>query len=170
LIREHRLRLQPDLVLMVKALVTAEGTARLIYPELDVISEAEGHVKQVAAKRLEPRAIFRHLRASLSDLLALYRLLPRRFSEIVDKLDRGELSVRFEHENLGGLRNTLESVSNRLTFGIIIAALIIGSSMIITTGVKPLLWGFPALGIIGYVISGVLGLWLIFTIIRTRRY
>ena len=78
--------------------------------------------------------------------------------------------MRFEHENLGGLRKTLEGVSNRLTFGIIIAALIIGSSMIITTGVKPLLWGFPALGIIGYVISGVLGLWLIFTIIRTRRY
>jgi ubiquinone biosynthesis protein len=170
LVRKHRLRLQPDLVLMVKALVTAEGTARLIYPELDVISEAESSVKRLAAKRLEPGAVWRHLRASLSDLLALYRLLPRRFSEIVDKLDRGELRVRFEHENLGGLRNTLEGVSNRLTFGIIIAALIIGSSMIITTGVKPLLWGFPALGIIGYVISGVLGLWLIFTIIRTRRF
>jgi ubiquinone biosynthesis protein len=170
LVREHRLRLQPDLVLMVKALMTAEGTARLIYPELDVISEAKRSVKQVAARRLEPKAILRHLRASLSDLLALSRLLPARLSEIVDKLDRGDLSVRFEHENLGGLRNTLESVSNRLTFGIIIAALIIGSSMIITTGVKPLLWGFPALGIIGYMISGVLGLWLIFTIIRTRRY
>jgi ubiquinone biosynthesis protein len=170
LVREHRLRLQPDLVLMVKALVTAEGTARLIYPELDVISEAEASVKQVAAKRFEPAAILRHVRTSLSDLLALYRVLPRRFSEIVDKLDRGELSVRFEHENLGGLRNTLEGGSNRLTLGIIIAALIIGSSMIITTGVKPLLWGFPALGIIGYVISGLLGLWLIFTIIRTRRY
>jgi len=170
LVREHSLRLQPDLVLMVKALVTAEGTARLIYPELDVISEAEGSVKQVAAKRFEPGAILRHVRTSLSDLLALYRVLPRRLSQIVDKLDQGELSVRFEHENLGGLRNTLESVSNRLTFGIIIAALIIGSSMIITTGIKPLLWGFPALGIIGYLISGVLGLWLIFTIIRTRRY
>ena len=170
LVREHRLRLQPDLVLMVKALVTAEGTARLIYPELDVISEAEASVKQVAAKRFEPAAIIRHVRSSLSDLLALYRVLPSRFSEIVDKLDRGELSVRFEHENLGGLRNTLQGVSNRLTLGIIIAALIIASSMIITTGVKPLLWGFPALGIIGYVISGVLGLWLIFTIIRTRRY
>ena len=170
LVREHNLRLQPDLVLMVKALVTAEGTARLIYPELDVISEAEGSVKQVAAKRFEPGAILRHVRASLSDLLALYRLVPRRFSQIIDKLDQGELSVRFEHQNLGGLRNTLDSVSNRLTFGIIIAALIIGSSMIITTGIKPLLWGFPALGIIGYLISGVLGLWLIFTIIRTRRY
>lgn len=170
LLREHKLRLEPDLVLMVKALVTAEGTARMIYPELDVIKEAEGFVRHVASKRFEPGAMLRHIRTSLSDLLALYRLVPRRFSQIVDKLDRGELSVRFEHENLGGLRQTLEGVSNRLTFAIIIAALIIGSSMIITTGVRPLLWGFPALGIIGYVISGILGLWVIVTIIRSKRY
>jgi ubiquinone biosynthesis protein len=57
-----------------------------------------------------------------------------------------------------------------LTFGIIIAAMIIGSSMIITTGVGPLLFGFPALGVIGYLISGLLGLWLIFNIIRQRNY
>jgi ubiquinone biosynthesis protein len=63
----------------------------------------------------------------------------------------------------------LENVSNRLTFAIIIAALIVGSSMIITTGVKPLLFGFPALGIIGYLVSGVLGLWLIINIIRSRK-
>jgi ubiquinone biosynthesis protein len=62
------------------------------------------------------------------------------------------------------------NVTNRLTFSIIIAALIMGSSMIITTGVKPLLFGFPALGIIGYVVSGVLGLWLIFNIIRSRKF
>lgn len=170
LLREHKLRLEPDLVLMIKALVTAEGTARMIYPELDVIKEAEGSVRHVASKRFEPGVMLRHIRTSLSDLLALYRLVPRRFSQIVDKLDRGELSVRFEHKNLGGLRQTLESVSNRLTFAIIIAALIIGSSMIITTGVRPLLWGFPALGIIGYVISGILGLWVIVTIIRSKRY
>jgi ubiquinone biosynthesis protein len=170
LLREHKLRLEPDLVLMVKALVTAEGTARMIYPELDVIKEAEGSVRHVASKRFEPGVMLRHIRTSLSDLLALYRLVPRRFSQIVDKLDRGELSVRFEHENLGGLRQTLEGVSNRLTFAIIIAALIIGSSMIITTGVRPLLWGFPVFGIIGYMISGILGLWVVVTIIRSKRY
>jgi len=42
--------------------------------------------------------------------------------------------------------------------------------MIITTGVKPHLFGFPAFGIIGYIISGVIGLWLAFNIIRKRRY
>ncbi|MFO8164797.1 MAG: hypothetical protein R6T98_09715, partial [Desulfatiglandales bacterium] len=59
---------------------------------------------------------------------------------------------------------------NRLTFGIIIAAMIIGSTMIITTGVGPLLFGFPALGVIGYMISALLGLWLVFNIIRRRKY
>jgi ubiquinone biosynthesis protein len=42
--------------------------------------------------------------------------------------------------------------------------------MIITTGVKPLLFGFPALGVIGYLISGLIGLWLILNIIRGRKY
>ena len=49
-------------------------------------------------------------------------------------------------------------------------AIIMGSSMIITTGVKPLLFGFPALGIIGYLVSGVLGLWLIYNILRSRKF
>jgi ubiquinone biosynthesis protein len=76
----------------------------------------------------------------------------------------------FKHQNLGPLRNTLDSITNRLTFGIIIAAMIIGSSMIITTGIGPFLFGFPALGVIGYLISGLLGLWLVFNIIRRRKY
>jgi ubiquinone biosynthesis protein len=54
--------------------------------------------------------------------------------------------------------------------GIIVAALIVASSMIITTGVKPLLFGFPALGIVGYLVSGVLGLWLIYNILRSRKF
>jgi ubiquinone biosynthesis protein len=96
--------------------------------------------------------------------------LNKRFVQIIEKIDRGELNIRFEHHNLGGLRNTLENISSRLTIGIIIAAMIIGSSMIITTGVKPLLFGFPAIGMVGYIISAVAGLWLIYNIIRTRRF
>jgi len=89
---------------------------------------------------------------------------------IIKKLEKGHITIRFEHHNLGGFQRTLENIFNRLTFGIIIAALIIGSSMIITTGVRPHLFGFSALGIIGYIISGIVGLWLVFNIIRGRRY
>jgi ubiquinone biosynthesis protein len=110
------------------------------------------------------------LRNTLGQILIAQRKVPEQLGQIVNKIVRGELSIRFEHENLGGLQRTLENTFNRLTLGVIIAAMIIGSSMIITTGVKPLLFGLPALGVVGYLISGVLGLWLVFSIIRTRRF
>jgi ubiquinone biosynthesis protein len=170
LLRTYHLRMPPDLVIMIKALVTAEGTARRIYPDLDVISEAKEYISSLALKRFKPESLWRSFRFTLSQFFSLQQEVPRRMVQILSKADRGELTLGFRHENLAGLRNTLDNISNRLTSGIIIAAMIIGSSMIITTGIGPLLFGFPALGVIGYLISGVLGLWLIFNIIRGRKY
>jgi len=170
LLGEYRLKLPSDLVIMIKSLVTAEGTARLIYPELDVFTEAETYIKRLALKRLEPRALWQRFHTSLSRFFFLQRDIPVRISRIINKMESGELSIRFTHENLRGLRMTIENASSRMAFSIIIAALIIGSSMIVTTGIGPLLFGFPALGIVGYIISGVLGLWLVFNIIRAKRY
>ena len=170
MLREHRLKVPGDLAIMIKALITAEGTARQLYPELNVVEEAEPYVKRLAIERWKPLVLWQDLRRNIYNFLSLQRELPLRLGQIIEKIDRGELNIRFQHENLGGIRNTLENITNRLTFGIIIAALIVASSMIITTGVKPLLFGFPALGIIGYLVSGVLGLWLVFNIIRSRKF
>jgi ubiquinone biosynthesis protein len=170
LLRANGLTLPPDLVIMIKALVSAEGTARRIYPDLNVVLEAKEQISSLAVERFKPESLWRSFRFSLSQFFNLQKALPRRMEEILNKADRGELTFGFRHENLAGLRNTLENVSNRLTFGIIIAAMIIGSSMIITTGIGPLLFGFPALGVIGYLISALLGLWLIFNMIRQRKY
>jgi len=170
LLRTYRLWLPPDLVIMMKALVTAEGTARHIYPDLNVVEEARGDISSLAIERFSPESIWRSLRFAFSQFLGIQREFPSRLESILTKADQGGLTVGFRHENLSGLRNTLDNITNRLTFGIIIAAMIIGSSMIITTGIGPLLFGFPALGVIGYLISGVIGLWLIFNIIRQKKY
>jgi ubiquinone biosynthesis protein len=170
ILRGYRLVLPSNLVIMIKALVTAEGAARHLYPELDIISEAENYVTKIASKRYRVEMLWQALRKSLMRLLSMQHEIPRRFNKIADKIERDELGIRFRHENLESLNHTLENVSNRLSFSIIIAALIIGSSMIITTGIGPYILGFPALGIIGYIISSILGLWLIITIIRTRKY
>ncbi|MCF8128825.1 MAG: phosphotransferase [Deltaproteobacteria bacterium] len=170
LMRTYRLKLPPDLILMIKALVTAEGTARLIYPELNVVSEARNSISNLALERFKPHSLWRSFRFALSQFFTLQQKVPMGVVQILHKANRGELTIGFRHENLQGLIHTLDSIINRLTFGIIIAAMIVGSSMIITTGVGPMLFGFPALGVIGYLISGFLGLWLIFTIIRRRKY
>lgn len=170
LLKKHQLRLPVDLGIMIKALITAEGAARLIYPSLDVIETATPDIKALAQERYKPQILGKMFFSKMAPLISAHGNLPGRIAQIIEKVDGGKLSIRFEHENLGRLTNSLENSSNRLTLGIIIGALIIGSSMIITTGIGPLLLGFPALGVIGYLISGCLGLWLIFTIIRNRRF
>jgi ubiquinone biosynthesis protein len=161
LLRNYHLQLPSDLVIMVKALVTAEGTARLVYPELDVVSEAKNYVSRLAEQRFKPENLWRSFQSSVSSIWTSQRDIPRQLLHILSKLESGELGLHFHLDKLARLVNTLDNSSNRLTTGIIVAALIVGSSMIITTGVGPFIFGFPALGVIGYLISTVLGLWLV---------
>ncbi len=168
LLRDHNLRLPTDMVIMIKALVTAEGTARLVFPELNVVEELKGSVNRLTLERYKPGVIWRNLRNSFSNFLSMQRELPRQLLQIIEKIDGGHLSFIFHLEKLEQLINALENASNRLTTGIITAAIIMGSSMIITTGVGPFLFGLPALGVIGYLLSVVLGLWLVITILRTK--
>ncbi|MBN2244718.1 MAG: ABC transporter, partial [Candidatus Aminicenantes bacterium] len=152
-LRNYRLVLPSDLVIMIKALVTAEGSARVVYPDLDVITEASDYVGRIASKRYKVEMIWRSLTRTLSRLFTLPNEIPRKLQHIADKIERDELGIRFRHENLESLNHTLENISNRIAFSVIIAALIIGSSMIITTGIGPFIFGYPALGMIGYLVS-----------------
>jgi len=137
---------------------------------MNIFAEAESQVRSLVMRRYKPEHLWQSLRSVLSRFLALQQDFPESLVRVTRMIEKGELSVQFEHENLEGLMKTLDNSSNRLTFGVIIGALIIGSSMIITTGLGPLLFGFPALGLFGYLVSGLLGLWVVFSIIRSRRY
>ena len=170
LLRDHNLQLPIDMVIMIKALVTAEGSARLVFPELSVIDELKGNVHQLANERYKPGVLWRGMRRSFADFFTIQRELPRHLLQIIDKIEDGELSFKFHLEKLESLVSTMESASNRLTTGIITGSIIMGSSMIVTTGVGPFLFGLPALGVIGYLLSVVLGLWLVITILRTKKY
>ncbi len=169
-IKNHGLRLPADLSMVVKALITVEGTARMLFPELDVMSEIEPHIRNLIERRYSPGRIWKRLRSNLSSMWRLQRHLPESVSSVIKQVETGSLTIQFKHRNLDIFQKVLESSFNRLTLGIVLGAMIIGSSMIITTGVKPLLFGFPALGMIGYLIAAVIGLWLVIIIIRRKNY
>ncbi|MEE4165793.1 MAG: AarF/UbiB family protein, partial [Desulfocapsaceae bacterium] len=170
LLRRHNLQLPADLAVMVKALVTAEGSARLVYPELNVVEELQGSIHQLARERYKPAVVWQNMKNAFSNLLSIQRELPRQLLQIVEKMETGRLSFSFQLQKLEDLISVLEHSSNRLTTGIITGAIIMGSSMIITTGIGPFIFGLPALGVIGYLLSVLLGLWLVVTILRTKKY
>ncbi len=168
--RDHYLSIPPDFATMIKTLITLEGVARQLYPELDVIDEAAPYIKRLSSKRFTPSAMFRGAAVLFYKLLTSKGHFPRHIGNIVRKIDEGTFRIQFALPDIKNIIQTLEHVFNRLTFGIIIGSLIIGSSMIITTGVRPHIFGYPAFGIIGYIVSALLGLWLIYHIIRHRNF
>jgi len=170
MLRTHHIRLPSDLALMFKTMVTAEGTARQLHPGLDVIAEIKPFVARLGIERWSISQVWRRFTRQLQLYLKLQSSLPGVIQRILQKVEQGDLNIRFKHENLGGLQKSLDNVSNRLSFSIILGAVIIGSSMIITTGVKPLIFGYPVIGLVGYLISAVLGLVVVINIFRSRKF
>lgn len=169
ILRAHGRILTTDLSIMIKALITAEGTAKMLYPDLDVISEAEPLVKRLSRSRFSPGNILKIIHRNIRHIFRFQHEFPRQALGIISKLDRGELAIRFRHENLEGMQSTMERIVNRLVVGIITGALFLGSSMVILADSGPKLWGYPTLGVIGYIIALVLVLKLIAAMIRSRR-
>jgi ubiquinone biosynthesis protein len=166
LLRKHDLHLPVDMYMMMKALVTAEGTARLMHPQLDIIAELKPHLKRLTVSRFKPHELWHRIRAMAFKLVLSPARFPRQISEIVEKMQRGELRVRFEHHNLYELRHTLEKTFSRLTLGIISAAMIIASSLILINEVPPMMAGYSMLGTAGYLIAGMISLWVVYDILR----
>jgi ubiquinone biosynthesis protein len=98
------------------------------------------------------------------------RDLPSDLTRLMRRLEHDNLTVNFQHKGLEHLEETVGTAANRITLGVIVGALIVGSSLIVKAGVGPQLFGYPALGIVGYVISGLFGFYIVIDIVRhTRR-
>ena len=89
--------------------------------------------------------------------------------KVLNKIASGKIDVEFEHRDLSIFSDNVERVGNKMSTAMIISALIVGSSLIMQTNKGPLLFDFPVLGIIGFCISALLGLNLIFSIIHLRK-
>ncbi|MBW2637640.1 MAG: AarF/ABC1/UbiB kinase family protein, partial [Deltaproteobacteria bacterium] len=169
LLRQHNVELRSDYVFMIKALMAIEGVGQQLYPGFDSIEQLRPLVKRLALERLNPITAFQHLISNVARMSKLLGSLPERSEKILKTIEGEKLSLRIQHQGLERMNASIYLAGNRITFGLIIAALIIGSSMIITSGVGPFLFGYPVLGILGFLFSVVLGLWLIIQMIRGRK-
>ncbi len=162
-------RIPPELFLVLKALATVEGLSHSLSPRFQLRDCARPVLRQVARQRLSPAYWWKEIRTSAGDWLALARQIPKGAVEVLRLLERGKLHVEFEHKGLDPLLVKLEQVSNRLVFAIVVAALLISSSLVALGGFTPVWNGIPLLGLVGYVLAGVLGLAVLVSILRRGR-
>jgi len=166
----HRLTLPSNLVLMIKALSAVETTGRQLDPDFDMVSAAKPFVKNLLRKKFAPRELLKKSGLVFQESVELIERLPGNLIDILRKLKEGRLKFNFEHQGLEKLTREIDRSSNRLSFSLIIAALIIGSSLILQQQVSPFIFGYPALGIIGYLLASFLGLGLIISILSSGKW
>lgn len=169
LVAHHKLYFKPDLYLMMKALATVEGVGLMLDPDLELIVLAEPFMKKVRSNRMRPSRLAEETGFTGSEYLKLIRWLPEELRSIMSQLRGGRLKIEVEHSGLDLLRSALDQVSNRIAFAIVLASLIIGSSLIVLSGIPPKWNGIPIIGLFGFLFAGIMGFWLLLSIIRHGR-
>jgi len=166
----HQIKMPSDLTLLAKSLVTIEGVGRNLDPDFDMVAHTKPFAKQLISKKYSLTNLWNRGSGSLRELFNFLEVFPKDFLWLIRNLRKGELNIGFQHKGLDKLIHEIDRSSNRLSFSMIIAALIIGSSMILGQPIGPFIFGYPAIGIIGYLFASFLGLFLIISILRSGRW
>jgi ubiquinone biosynthesis protein len=162
----NRVRVPPVIFLMIKAFAAVEGTARLLDPDFDMIGYAEPFVKKAKLARYSPLKIAEGLLTTLSDSMNILQAIPRELLQVTRLIRQNKLAVNMELRGLDAFLRTHDQVTNRLSFSIIIAALIIGSALLLAFSTPPLIYGFSLVGMLGFCAAAFLGIWLLIAILK----
>ncbi|MGB2823957.1 MAG: AarF/UbiB family protein [Phycisphaerae bacterium] len=171
LIRKHRIRPPAEFTMMMKSMMTIESFAVSLDHDFEVVEHLRPYARRFRLQQMDPRLVSRNLRKAVRELAELGARLPDDINTIVGKFRRGQLQVRVHHEHLENLAGMLDKSSNRISFALIIAALLVGSSLLVgqQEGVVLGLIRLQTLGILGYLAAAVMGIWLLVSIMRSRR-
>ncbi|WP_406655544.1 AarF/ABC1/UbiB kinase family protein [Methanolobus sp. ZRKC2] len=169
LLRKHHVRVPSNVALLSKGAMTVEGFGALMDPDISMTAIAEPFAKKAMKNRFKLHNIAEGTYRDMYNWSRVIHRAPLKLSHILDIAERGYLKLRFDSHGLDRIVAELDAASNRLAFSLIISAIIVGSSLIIQTGQEPYIWGMPSLGVIGFVMAGLLGMWLIIYILRTGR-
>jgi ubiquinone biosynthesis protein len=164
---KYHVRIPSDYTMMVKSLLTIEHIALQLDPTMNAVEEAKPMVTTILRNRWNPHRLIVDSVINLKNLSLAVKEFPAQVHHILEEIREGRLRIEFEHVHLDQLIATLHTASNRLAGSLVIAALIIGSSLIMQTNRGPFFMEFPVIGILGYLVAGILGLLLLVSIVRS---
>lgn len=160
IIRRYKIILPARISLLIKVLVMLEGTARELSPKFNLAEIIQPYQAKIVRRRLSPGRLFKKAQRNIMDWNRLIEMAPREFAEILTQVKSGRFDVHLEHRKL-------DAVTNRLVLGILSAALFIGSSQMLSSGVPPLIRGVSVVGALGCVAAVYLGFRLVRAIQRS---
>jgi ubiquinone biosynthesis protein len=168
IMRAHSIVMPSDLTLLFKTLITLEGLGLKLDPDFHMTDQVEPFLKRVIRQRYRPSTLLKRGRRGLHDVVSLMSGLPRDAARLLKEARRGRLKIDLDVKRLDHFGYQLDRSTNRLTIGILTAALIIGSSIVMTVQGGPTLFGLPLFGLLGFMIAFFNSIWIVLSIWRAK--
>ncbi|MHB0878469.1 MAG: ABC1 kinase family protein [Anaerolineae bacterium] len=173
--QQFRVEIPADLALMARTLIILDGVARQLDPGFDMVAAVRPYAEELLRSRFRPQRLATELLDLAEQSRTLVRNLPRRADVLLDRLERGDIQFRLEVQYLERMSHRITQAGNRLSFGLVVAALLLASSIVLAGGAQGAVWQLPVLGTpipigaITFLAAGILGFWFLITIIRAGR-
>lgn len=159
----YKIKIPVDFILYGKTTLTVEGLALKYNANFQTKQESIKLITALLKKRYQPSRILDGLKGFAYDALALEENIPEYTHDLLEKLKSNKLNVDIENQDVNSFVDEMEKLSGNLSFGIIIGALVIGSSLIFT------LDKFRYISFVGYFLSAILAIWLIKRTVFVKR-
>lgn len=153
LLSQNQVLLSEDVYLLVKGIGQIEGIGRHLNPQLNIMQEIGKNAQEIMVKRMSPKYILEKGMEKVGEFSENWLTLPSDLKRLLEKIQNNELKHRHE---LVGFEN-FQKITERLVMGLVVSSLIIGSSILVLANTPPHINGISVLGILGFVISGILG-------------
>jgi ubiquinone biosynthesis protein len=163
------MQIPSDLLLINKAMLIMENIGRELDPAFDFIAFAEPYAIRLAREKLSPSRILEHGAKGLEELGDFVLLFPKQIKRIIKKILKDDIHMKLTHIGLDRLITDMDRSSNRITFGMLISAILLGSAIMQSTGVGIQIFGMSVLGLLSFALAFLLGIWLIISIIKSGR-
>jgi ubiquinone biosynthesis protein len=159
----HGLRPPPEMTMVGKALLNLDEVARILDPDFDVNGAIREHTAEVLQRKLLDGVSPGNVLRAAMDAREFAQHLPGRVNRVFDSLADGELTVKVKAVDAAELLRGIQTLANRLTTGIVVAALIVGAAMVMRIQTDAELFGYPAIAIVLFLLASIAGLWLVVT-------
>ena len=170
LIYSMNLRLPTRFVLLDRAIATLGSVGVELYPDFNVFEVARPYARALLLERFGPRRMAARARKESFALAQIARDLPYQIHDVLEEMRDGEIEVGFVHKGLDEFLQKIDVVFNRMVIALVVVGGLIGSSLIgIFAKQGPHVLGVNILSLIGFLLSGVLGLWLLVGVVRSGR-
>lgn len=166
----HKIRLPAVFVVLGKVFANLDGICRQLDPDFSFSELAHTYVGKAVRQDLKSENNLTELYRALTGLRGLIFSMPEQLEKLIRKAVEGTLRIEFKHQGLDEISDVWQKSTNRISLAVIVGSIIVGSSLVINAGKGPTSWfGLPTIGIIGYLIACIFGLWLMIQIILSGR-